>query len=152
MLIIALIITFIWGLFILQILTPSLSKLEKTGLSFIVGIFATTVGMLFLDIINIPLTRVSILSLQILSLLLFAFFSFKDKQTNIGNIKSYFRDNFSVKEILNNYNSIWLVFIVFIVIIEIMNFSKCMYFATFDRDSLAGFVTIGYIKIGSAHV
>lgn len=45
----------------------------------------------------------------------------------------------------SNCNLVWCFFIVLIAYFEYMNFTKCMYFPTFDRDSLAGFDTIGYV-------
>ncbi|MEG2574339.1 MAG: hypothetical protein RSA44_06725, partial [Bacteroides sp.] len=45
----------------------------------------------------------------------------------------------------SSFNLVWLLFMGLTVYFEYMNFSKCLYFPTFDRDSLAGFETIGYI-------
>lgn len=56
---------------------------------------------------------------------------------------AYYKQPLSFK--LSDYNLIWLFFIALIVYLEYMNFSKCIYFPTYDRDSLAGFDTIGYV-------
>ena len=119
-------------------MTQKISIIEKAGLSFIIGIFVTTVGMLVLDLFGVALTAVSIISFQLVMTILFSLSFFCKIRKNL---KRPDLKNFA----LPGLNFIWLVFVVFIIYIEYMNFTKCMYFPTFDRDSLAGFDTMGFI-------
>lgn len=138
MLTVGLIITFLLGLSIVNALARDLSLFEKFGLSFIIGIFVTTVAMLVLDLIGIPLTASAIIATQLMITAIAGFSFFRNFNKSIERIKS--RDYK-----LPKFNMIWMVFIAFTIYIEYMNFAKCMYFPTFDRDSLAGFETMGYI-------
>lgn len=133
-----LIITFLLGLSVICSMTQKISIIEKAGLSFIIGIFVTTVGMLVLDLFGVALTAVSIISFQLVMTILFSLSFFCKIRKNL---KRPDLKNFALPRL----NFIWLVFVVFIIYIEYMNFTKCMYFPTFDRDSLAGFDTMGFI-------
>ena len=43
------------------------------------------------------------------------------------------------------FNLLWVLLLIFLIWVEYHNFAKCMYFPTYDRDSMAGFDTIGYL-------
>ena len=46
---------------------------------------------------------------------------------------------------LNAFNFVWLLLLAFAVWMEYANFTKCMYFPVYDRDSLAAFDTMGFV-------
>ena len=49
------------------------------------------------------------------------------------------------KSLLSSLNLVWMLFFIAIIVFEWMNFSKCLYYPTFDRDSVMGFDTLGYL-------
>lgn len=139
MTLIGLIISFLLGLSLMNLISWKFSILEKLSLSFLVGSGVISVLMLILDLFNIPLTIFSIWSISIITIVLL-------------NIKSIIHRKEIVlsfppisKESLPKLNLVWLVFIGLIIYLEYMNITKCMYFPAFDSDSIAGFDTIGYI-------
>lgn len=134
------IISCLVGFSILNFISPRFSILEKAGLSFLLGMAAQTLGMLLLDSAGIRLTVGNILVFSILLIVLL-------------NIKTFLRRNEIIQMLRSTrftvlpagINLVWLLFIVLIVYLEYMNWTKCMFWPTFDRDSLAGFDTIGWI-------
>lgn len=106
---------------------------EKLGLSFLVGMAFQTILMVLLDQLNIAVTPVSITAATSVAVAAMLPFLYRKRQHIITPVK------------VKGINGLWIVFIGFIVYIEYMNFTKCLYFPTYDRDSLAGFDTIGYI-------
>ncbi len=112
---------------------------EKIGLAFPVGIGLQTLVMLVVNLLKIQLIPVSVMLGGVLLLLLLLFFLYRRR----GEVIMYYKDAFHIDT--SNYNLVWFFFIMLIAYFEYMNFAKCMYFPTFDRDSLAGFDTIGYV-------
>ncbi|MCK9310790.1 MAG: glycosyltransferase family 39 protein [Bacteroidales bacterium] len=141
MLAIDIILVILIGLSIIELVCPSASFIEKAGLSFLTGIFSQTILLVLLDALNIPLTRLPILSVTVILWLILCAVLYK-KGYSFKSFNEY--KNLLIKQVCS-INVVWLAFIVVIVYVEYMNFSKCMYFPTFDRDSLAGFDTIGYV-------
>lgn len=117
---------------------PRFSWAEQLGSAFPVGIGMQTLLMLLMDMVQIPLTRTNmIVSTSVLCVGLSVILLVK-----ILHRPPYISSKtFSFK----SYNLIWLLFIGLIVYFEYLNFAKCLYVPTFDRDSLAGFDTIGYV-------
>lgn len=136
MLAIGLIISFLLGFSFLNYLNGRFSIAENIGLSFLLGIFIQSVLMLFIDGVGCRLTVANIwwLSLLVILLLNYKFILRKEKFSLKLNLPD-----------LSAFNLLWLLFIILIVHFEYMNFAKCMFFPTFDRDSLAGFDTIGWV-------
>lgn len=124
------------GFSFIHLISKNFSWTEKIGFSFPVGMAIQTVAMLLLDFVGISLTATSLLLEGGLILGLINFWIYRCQG------KSGFRFH---KPTLSHINLIWLFFILFIAYIEYMNFVKCIYTPPFDRDSLAGFETIGYI-------
>ncbi|MDR1357682.1 MAG: glycosyltransferase family 39 protein [Tannerellaceae bacterium] len=113
---------------------------EKIGLSFLMGMALEAFLMLFIDQAGIPLTPASLLAgetLMLAGLCAFVYFYRKDALESL-------RTSMPLSS-LKSLNMVWLMFIIVIVYVEYMNMSKCLYFPPSDRDSLAGFETIGYI-------
>lgn len=139
MLILGLIFTYLIGLLAIHTVSVQFNLAEKAGLSFPIGIGIQTLCILLADLVGLPLnlTVISIVSVLFVSIL--SFFLYKRKNEYLAFYKASFR--FDYKQ----YNLVWLFLISIIAYFEYMNFAKCMYFPTFDRDSLAGFDTIGYV-------
>jgi hypothetical protein len=140
MLYFGLFLTVATGFVFVHCLSVKFTLIEKAGLSFPLGAAFICVMMLLLDYANIPLSPASLLTGQALllaGLSLFVCFRRKDAWASLR--ESVFR--ISLKDV----NLVWLLFIVATIYVEYMNFSKCLYFPPTDRDSLAGFETIGYI-------
>ncbi|MDR1632204.1 MAG: glycosyltransferase family 39 protein [Dysgonamonadaceae bacterium] len=138
MLYLGLFLTIASGFVFIHCLSVKFTLIEKVGLSFPLGMAFTCFLMLLLDQVDIPLTPAPLLISQALlmaSLSLFVYFYRKDAWASLRELR------FSLK----NVNLVWALFILAVVYVEYMNFSKCMYFPPTDRDSLAGFETIGYI-------
>ncbi|MCD8176580.1 MAG: hypothetical protein LUE98_03805 [Tannerellaceae bacterium] len=140
MITIGIILTTLTGYLFVHILSTQLNICEKTGLSFLSGIAIQSFGMLLLDMVNIPLTLATVLTIQSVTLLLCAGIIYKT-----GKTKQLFIIPELKPEGWRSINLIWVLFIIGIVYVEYMNFMKCIYFPVFDRDSLAGFETIGYV-------
>jgi hypothetical protein len=133
------ILTLIAGFLFINAISSTFTLGEKIGLSFPVGIFFVTFIMLLMDATGFPLTQNGILtelSIFVIALIILTAFKWKTKLESAG--KSF---SFTFGEI----NAIWILFVVLIIYIEYLNFQKCMFWPPFDRDSLAGFETIGYI-------
>jgi 4-amino-4-deoxy-L-arabinose transferase-like glycosyltransferase len=129
----------ILGFLFINSISSKFTLSEKVGLSFPVGISFVTLMMLLMDAVSIPLTRGYILtglSIFVAGLITLTVFKWK---TNLESFKKSF--TFTFGEI----NAIWLLFAILIVYVEYLNFLKCIFWPPFDRDSLAGFETIGYI-------
>lgn len=133
-------LTILLGFSLVNLISRQFTLIEKIGLSFLLGIALQTILMLLLDIVSIPLTATSILSIEILTLLLLNIPVITQRKEVLKELKS-FPSTIS----FSFFNLLWVLFIVLIVYFEYMNFSKCLYFPPFDRDSLAGFETIGYV-------
>lgn len=139
MITLGLLTTFFVGFSVLNFISFRYSVLEKLGLSFLLGIGVQTLLMLLMDLLGI---RLSVSNILVDSLLL-----------ALGlNLKMYFRRKevwSALKKVRFTFpkglNLVWLLFIVLIICLEYMNWTKCMFFPTFDRDSLASFDTIGWI-------
>jgi hypothetical protein len=127
------------GFLFINTVSSKFTLSEKIGLSFPTGLFFVTFIMLLMDAVNISLTQTSILTgllVFIAGLIIRTGFQWK---ASLESIKKSF--SFSFGEI----NAIWIFFVVMIVYIEYMNFQKCLFWPPYDRDSIAGFETIGYI-------
>ena len=137
MLTIGIIIILIMGLLIVCLISKELSCIEKIGLSFPVGIGVQTMLMALINLCGLRLTAISVLSSGLLMLFVLLVLLFRrNSQTHLHPIQGL--DT-------SKYNMVWMLFIGLVIYFEYMNFVKCMYFPTFDRDSLAGFDTIGYV-------
>lgn len=139
MLTLGIIAIIIIGFLAVNVISLHFSWSEKIGLSFLVGIGLQTIMMLIINLFGVRLTVLNLLfSAVVLIIALLIPLYFKKKE-----LAGYYKK--SIRFDLSGYNFIWLLFIVVIMYLEYMNFAKCMYFPTFDRDSLAGFDTIGYV-------
>lgn len=141
MLFTGIILTILIGFSLVNAISFKFSWLEKIGLSFPLGIACQTLLMLLIDWIGIALTSTSVLSSGLVLLILM-------------NIPTWLRRKKIKTELKNisfEWSSVNLVCLLLLALVawyEYMNFSKCMYFPTFDRDSLTSFDTFGFIIAG----
>lgn len=142
MLSIGIIITVIVGFLILKSYdsTNKLNVSEVIGLIFPLGLFVQVMILTTLDYLALPInvTMVIISNVIIIAGLLFYIRTKKIELSfdiNLNSIKEYFTSK----------NFVWAVLILLVVYVEYLNFSKCIYYPTFDRDSLAAFDTMGYV-------
>lgn len=141
MIFIGLFLSFILGFSIISAISHRFSLLEKLGASFIIGIGIQTLLMAILDMLSIPLTITSIFSFSFIILLVALYFCYKTKDELIDEIKTFSFKNINYKQ----YTILWLVVLVAVGYIEFLNWEKCMYFPTFDRDSIVGFDFMGRV-------
>ncbi len=139
MVIIGILLATIIGFLFVSNISPKFKLCEKIGLSFPIGIFFVTLIMLLMDAVNIQLTRNSMLIGLIILLIVMLAIAWRKAKETFTELKKSFKISF------DDINIVWLLFIIMIVYVEYMNFQKCMFWPAFDRDSMAGFETIGYI-------
>ena len=139
MLVLGIILVIAIGFLAVNCISVKFTWSEKIGLAFPVGIGLQTMMMLIINLLKIKLITASVMLGGVLILLLLLSFLYKRRDGVIMYYKKAVRIDTS------NCNLVWCFFIVLIAYFEYMNFTKCMYFPTFDRDSLAGFDTIGYV-------
>lgn len=128
------------GFLAINILSAGFSLSEKIGLSFPVGLGMQTMLMAIINLCGIRLTVTSVLTSALFLIIVLLIPVYLHKGEYAAHYKNSFRFNST-----GGYNLVWIFFITLTVYLECMNFAKCMYFPTFDRDSLAGFDTIGYV-------
>lgn len=145
MLILGIILAFLSGLLTINLIANAFTNdchfswTEQIGAAFPIGIGLQTLIMLVMDLIHLPLTRGSLITGAVTLCVILCIALFVKLMMQHPHLKP---DN---GPRVRQYNLVWLFFIGLIVYIEYMNFCKCIYIPTFDRDSLAGFDTIGYI-------
>jgi len=133
------IVTVVMGFLIVVLISTRFSWMEKIGLSFPVGMGVQTMIMALLDLFGLRLTAFSVLSAALVAVLVLSLLLFRRLRQEWAHPRPI--QGLHGTE----YNLVWLLFVGLTVYFEYMNFVKCMYFPTFDRDSLAGFDTIGYV-------
>lgn len=138
MLALGIIIVVAVGLMAVHIVSPRMSWVERIGLAFPVGMGIQTMIMALIDMCSVPLTSGSMIVSGIVAALVLA----AGCRIRGMRMRHVPREPYAPT---GEYNLVWLLLMCLIVYFEYMNFSKCMYFPTFDRDSLAGFDTIGYV-------
>ena len=136
MITIGLLLSFLLGYIWLQIFFNRITLLEKIAGAFILGLALQTMVMAGLEMLGMPITRNGIfVGTAVLGLLPIVFAVVKNR-----DLLNPVPKDISFPKI----SLIWILFAVVIAYIEYMNFAKCVYFPTFDRDAVAGFESIGY--------
>jgi hypothetical protein len=140
MLYVGLFLTALLGFVCVNCISVKFTLIEKIGLSFPLGMALQVFLMLFIDQVGIPLKPAALLGGEALLLAGLCFFVYLYRKNAIETIRA----SVSLQS-FKDVNLVWLFFILAIAYLEYMNFAKCLYFPPTDRDSLAGFETIGYI-------
>lgn len=113
------------------------TRLERIGLAFPVGVGVMTVVMALIDLCRIPLTANALLTADVVVALALVVGLLPRKNKVVEALRRPID--------LNSFNFIWLLLLAFAVWVEYANFQKCMFFPTYDRDSLAAFDTLGFV-------
>lgn len=137
MLLLGITLLFLTGWTATTLLCAPLSHAERIGLSFPLGTAIVTFAMLLLDAAGLPLTGSTLLLLTGILLLALACGCFRCRTRIWSSLVSPVR--------LRNYNLVWLVLLGFVCWLEYANLTKCLYFPTYDRDSMTAFDTLGYL-------
>lgn len=143
MLTLAIIITLIVGFTIIKSFdcTNKLTPSEIIGLCFPIGLFIEVMILVLLDFVRLPLNTSLIITVNVMILAgLLLLIKMR------GSIRLKLKVNY--KQILQYFcskNLVWFALLGIICYLEYLNFTKCMYFPTVDRDSIAAFDTLGYV-------
>ncbi|MDR1344001.1 MAG: glycosyltransferase family 39 protein [Tannerellaceae bacterium] len=140
MLYLGLLLTIVTGFVFVHCFSVRFTPAEKIGLSFLLGLTLQVFLMLFIDQAGIPFTPFSLLTGQALMLSGLCAFVYFYRKDMLDSLKAPVW-----LSSLRGVNMVWLLLVAAIIYVEYMNISKCLYFPVTDRDSLAGFETIGYI-------
>ncbi|MDO4162921.1 MAG: glycosyltransferase family 39 protein [Bacteroides sp.] len=141
MLTVGIIIILIVGFLVLNLILPNSPWQVRLGLSFPVGMGLQTILMLLINMLGLRFTLGNTLAIGLLMLLILLFPLYRRRQEFVLRL----RKAASQRIDFTGFNMVWLLFVILLVLFEGANLCKCMYFPTSDRDSLAGFETIGYI-------
>ena len=136
-----LIVTFLAGFCLLGfICKQKISFAESIGLSFPLGLFQMVLIVSLSDIVGVGVHPAISIGGGIFLCLLWTWLAWRKKRNLPFSIESLNR-----KSLLSSLNLVWMLFFIAIIVFEWMNFSKCLYYPTFDRDSVMGFDTLGYL-------
>lgn len=137
MLTIGLLLTTLMGFLTINCISARFSWTEQIGLSFPVGLGIQTLLMLAGNMMGLSLSAANALCNGTLYFILLAV---------LYQFRRNWLDHYHVPTFCwAEKNFAWWFFMILVIYFEYMNFEKCMYFPTFDRDSLVGFDTIGYV-------
>jgi len=138
MIAIALILLFLAGFFIVSLISEKFSLTERIGFGFPVGLGIVTFIMMIADWFGGRITTTNSMILTcIVCAVAFTIVIAAQKKKFVESLVPTF--DFSW------FNLLWVLLLFFLIWVEYHNFAKCMYFPTYDRDSMAGFDTIGYL-------
>lgn len=138
MLTLGIILVSLLGFLSINYISARFSWTEQLGLAFPVGIGLQTIFMLVSNLFGFALSAMGVLSSCLLGCGILGGLLYLRRRKWLSE---YHFPEFD----FSGSNFVWMLFMVLIVYFEYMNFVKCMYFPTFDRDSLVGFDTIGYV-------
>jgi hypothetical protein len=131
----------VWlGYSVLNVLALRLSFMEKAGLAFPAGMMLQTLLMLAMDAVGAGLDPMKIVWISLALIVMLNAMLWTRRQEVLGIWKERYTAIRALK-----VNAVWLLFIVLTAYLEYLNWNKCMFFPTFDRDSLTAFDTIGWI-------
>lgn len=137
MYILAIFLLIVSGFLWLSRVSCRLSLAERIGFAFPVGLGGVTFLMLLMDCAGIPLTGGTLMTATALLTLCGAAVLILCRKEFINSLKPELRFSW--------FNLLWLAAIAGVCYLEYANLTKCLYFPVTDRDSMAGFDTIGYI-------
>ena len=141
-LIVGIFLLFVVGLFAVSALSPNLSYAERLGLSFPSGVALVTFFMLIVDALGLSIGAETNIAISVVLLIFMGVLCWLQRKDILSSLQR--------RPDVSSYNLVWCVLLIFIICLEYANFRKCMFFPTYDRDSLAAFDTIGFL-IGQEH-
>jgi hypothetical protein len=137
MLTLAIILTIVCGFLWMSRISPRFSLCERIGFAFPVGLAGITFLMLLADWAGVALTRGCLMGITVALTLTGAALLVPQRKAFVESLRP--------KVDLSGFNVLWLVLIIMVCYAEYANLSKCLFFPTYDRDSMAGFDTIGFL-------
>lgn len=141
MVLISILLCILIGVCVTRTVHQSASLAEYAGLSFPLGLFMQTTVMALIDACSIAVTPFSILTADAMILLAVGYLLYK-KGIRLNHVGLFWR---TALEQAKSINLVWLLLIGCIVWFEYQNMERCLFFPTYDRDSLVGFDTIGFV-------
>jgi hypothetical protein len=139
MLYVGILLASVAGFLLVNMISVRFRLCEKIGLSFPVGMLLVTGLMLAMDAVDVPLTRVSVLTGVSIAVAGLVAATVAWRPVSVSTLRSWLECDW------RGWNAVWLVVVVLTAYVACMNFEKCMFWPPFDRDSLAAFETIGYV-------
>lgn len=134
---IGLVLLFLTGFLFIRRISVHFTLSECLGFAFPLGLGLVTFLMLLMDWMGIALTGTNNLIATCLLLLCAV-------AINIPQRKDFAATLFRRPD-FRWVNLLWLVALALIIYAESANLAKTLYFPTYDRDSMAGFDTIGFV-------
>lgn len=113
------------------------TRLERIGLAFPVGVGVITLIMAIMDLCHIPLTGNALITADLIVAAALV--------AGLALRKNKVMEALKRPIDINSFNFVWLLLFVFAAWVEYANFQKCVFFPTYDRDSLAAFDTLGFV-------
>ena len=113
------------------------TRLERIGLAFPVGVGVITLIMAIMDLCRIPLTGNALITADLIVAAALV--------AGLALRKNKVMEALKRPIDINSFNFVWLLLFVFAAWVEYANFQKCVFFPTYDRDSLAAFDTLGFV-------
>lgn len=136
-LVVSLTLLFLFGVLLIKGISTEFSFLETIGFAFPAGLGCVTLLMLLYDWVGIPLSRDVMLATTIVMVAGMALAVWGRRKEVVRSLKP--------KVEIKAVNVVWIVLLTVVAYMEYANFTKTMYFPTYDRDSMAGFDTLGYV-------
>ncbi len=137
----SILLSFFLGLLIIRTVHASPSFAEYAGLSLPLGLFGQTILMILIDGCSLPINPYSLLCADCGVVIVLGYLLHR-KGVGLNKCVLFWQNTF--REI-KTINLVWLLLIGFIVWFEYQNLERCLFFPTYDRDSLVGFDTIGFV-------
>ena len=137
MIALCLFLIFLGGFLLISRLSLSITLTERVGFAFPVGLAVVTFLMMLLDWVRVPLTATTCQLITVAVLLVTA--------ATLVPKRRQFLCSLQPKLNLNWFNALWLLLLILLVYVEYGNLMKTLYFPVYDRDSMAGFDTIGFV-------
>lgn len=140
MLTIGIFLLFLTGFLVISALSVRFTLIERCGLAFPVGTGLLTFVMLLADGAGIPLNAgVNMVCALLPSVAAGVYLWLRHRADFLDSLR------IDVHGFFSRFNLLWLALLIVLVWAEYANLEKCMFFPTYDRDSMAAFDTIGYL-------
>ena len=138
MLTIGIFLLFLTGFLVISALSVRFTLIERCGLAFPVGTGLLTFVMLLADGAGIPLNAgVNMVCALLPSVAAGVYLWLRHRADFLDSLR------IDVHGFFSRFNLLWLALLIVLVWAEYANLEKCMFFPTYDRDSMAAFDTIG---------
>lgn len=140
-------LVFLIGFLLLSRVSVRLSLCERAGFALPVGLMLITMVMALMDWANIALSAAHLAILTLTLLIGAAALMWNRRRAFLRSLRPRKTD-------WRWLNVLWALALLAVIYLEAINFSKCLIYPTYDRDSMAAFDTFGYVcaKEGTYHL